>query len=454
MKHIIKKKKNISGIIGLNFASLTVQTFTVMILTSFISLIISIMAARVLGPEGKGILTVIILYPTLLHTLGHLSVYRALTVHVAERKYSFADFPGTAAVFVFSISAILMIGFLIAYFNFNKYFIQDINFLTILFALGIIPCAMFIQIFTSILQAKGKMFEFNLNNLLSKGLVLVFIILMLIVLRTGVNGAVFAYFIANVLATILVIYFVRKITFEKWKFNPLLLKDLIKDGVKLHIGIIASFIFLRIDMLMLGYYRQASSVGYYSIAVSMADLLIIIPTVVMHVFYSKIADMINDKKDMARKTVLVYKHTMLFMVAATLIFAVVAKPVIKIFYGEEFLPSIIPFLILLPGVCFFRQNNIFSYYLVGTKKFLLISLLATVGSLINVMLNLIFIPKYDGNGAAVASLITYFFMGTAYFVFFFRVSKFKLMEFLKKIMISKEDIIFYKTFFSKIIRIN
>ena len=440
-------KNDQSNVEGVGFAKMAAFTFVVSIINNVLALIVSIIAARMLGPEGKGILTIIIMYPTFLYTLGHLSVYRALTIHIAEKKFSFSNFPATVLVFIAGMSIFLVSVFVFGYFNFNKYFIQNVDFSLILIALCIIPCSIILQTFTSILQAKGRMIEFNLNGFIFNCFVLICIVVLLAVFKLGVKGGVYAYVISNVLICFVLINFVRKISHDKWKFNAELLKKLVSDGLKLHLGIIAYYILLRIDMLMLGYYRQASSVGYYSIAVSMADVLIIIPTVIMHVFYSKVPDFIDDKMDMAKKMMLVYKHSLFFLVAAAVFLALVAKPLIMLFYGDKFLPSIIPFLILLPGVCFFRQNNMFSFYLVGMKRFFVISIVASLGCLINIILNCIFIPKYDFIGAAIASVITYFIVGIIYFFVFLHISKIKAKEFFKNLIIKKEDLLLYKTLF-------
>ncbi|MBN3040493.1 MAG: polysaccharide biosynthesis C-terminal domain-containing protein, partial [Candidatus Omnitrophica bacterium] len=223
----------------------------------------------------------------------------------------------------------------------------------------------------------------------------------------------------------------------------------IADGAKLHIGVIAGFIFLRIDMLMLEYYRQAQSVGFYSIAVSLSGLLILIPMATQKVFYSKISGLIDDKTDMAEKTIQVYKHALLPSVFTALLLVLLAKPLINIFYGNQFLPALAPFLILLPGVFFLWQNNILAYFLIGAKKLLLISSVAAFNSLLNVALNMILIPKYDSVGAAYSSLITYILVGLANLILFVRISKIGFKGFIKKLKVTKDDILFYKILFIK-----
>ncbi|MBN3041057.1 MAG: oligosaccharide flippase family protein, partial [Candidatus Omnitrophica bacterium] len=209
---------------GLSFAGLAVQTFAASIICQVIYLAISILSARILGPQGKGILTVVILYPTLLFTFGHLSIYRAITVNLAEKKFKFEDFPASILYFTVFLSVILICVFIVCFFVFNKYFTKEANFLIIMIALAITPCMMLLQAFYSILQVKGKVFEFNLAQILHTALILVFLFVLLVIFKAGVNGAVIAYSLAAFAAALIAIGFVRKISKETWKFNLKLLK--------------------------------------------------------------------------------------------------------------------------------------------------------------------------------------------------------------------------------------
>lgn len=439
---------------GLSFAGLVLPTFISLIISYTISLVTSMMTARILGPTGKGMLTIIILYSTILLTIGHLTIHRALNIHMAEGKYRFSDFPSTCIIFVAIVSLLLISGFALAFFDFHKYFIGQVSFFIILLALSIVPCSMLVQLFRAILQTKGKMSQFNFITAAHPIFILLLMTIALMFFNSGVNGAVLAYAIANLLTMLFAIYFVKGISNEKWRLNLTLLKRLIVDGVKLHIGFLATVIFLKIDMLILGYYHQLGSVGYYSVAVGMADLVMLIPLSLQYVYYSKVPDMINDNQLMAQNTVLIYKRSLVLMVIIGAFFAIIAKPVITIVYGEAFLPALTPFLIILPGVCLFWQNNLLLQYLVASKKFLVTSLISVFACLINIFLNITFIPKYDMVGAAFVSLITYFIVSFAVFFLFLFVSKFKVREFGKQLSITKEDFAWYKIFFRRLTRIS
>ena len=253
----------------------------------------------------------------------------------------------------------------------------------------------------------------------------------------GVKGAVFSYVVTNAFSALLLIYFVKKITPGPWKYNGGLLKNLIKDGLLLHVAVIANFITLRIDVLMVGYYRPSSSVGYYSVAVSITELLFLISAALQMIFYSKVGDMMKDKEDMAKKTLRLYRHSLIFFILGAGTLVILVKKVLVLFYGKAFLPSLLPFFILLPGAMILYLSNLFVNYLVGVKKFIPISIIFSFGSLLNVLLNMLLIPKYDSAGAALASTITYSLNSVLVWILFLVVSGCSLKNFFKSLVFTK-----------------
>ena len=79
----------------------------------------------------------------------------------------------------------------------------------------------------------------------------------------------------------------------------------------------------------------------------------------------------------------------------------------------KYIGSFIPFLILLPGIVIFSMDMIVSNYFLGEGKQLYNSIGAGLMCVLNLVLNLILIPKWGINGAAFVSSITYIF-GTIY----------------------------------------
>ena len=86
-----------------------------------------------------------------------------------------------------------------------------------------------------------------------------------------------------------------------------------------------------------------------------------------------------------------------------------ASPIIRLFCGNTFDPSILTLQIIVPVVIFIPLSNIFNMqilYSLGKEKLSIISV--SIGAIINFMLNLYLIPIYSQYGAAVATITAEF----------------------------------------------
>lgn len=83
--------------------------------------------------------------------------------------------------------------------------------------------------------------------------------------------------------------------------------------------------------------------------------------------------------------------------------------IIKIMFGNDFLPAIITMRILSPLIVILSIGNLFGTQILmtmGEEKKLLISV--TVGAIVNFVLNYNIIPRMQQNGAALSSVIAEF----------------------------------------------
>jgi len=124
------------------------------------------------------------------------------------------------------------------------------------------------------------------------------------------------------------------------------------------------------------------------------------------------------------------------MIVASLFLAILAQPLIKILFGVNFSPSVLPLLILLPGIIAFGIGGVLAADLSGRGRpeFAFYSSFACL--IVNIILNIIFIPKWGIGGAALASSISYWIDTLIILLVFLKISQKSLSEIL---IIKKED---------------
>ncbi len=180
-----------------------------------------------------------------------------------------------------------------------------------------------------------------------------------------------------------------------------------KIGFNLYLAAIFSFLCLRFDLLMVKSMVDSTSAGYYSLAVSLSDAVYLLPVVVGTILFAKLSklDALSKKRVFTFKILFILS---LIMFLATGVAFFLIRPVISLFYGVEYLPSVKPFIYLLPGVFFISLSTIIQNFIASTGRSWLPFIGPLVAFIVNLSLNFYFIPLYSESGAAIASSISYF----------------------------------------------
>jgi O-antigen/teichoic acid export membrane protein len=181
-------------------------------------------------------------------------------------------------------------------------------------------------------------------------------------------------------------------------------KRLLGYGGKAWIGNIIQYFNYRLDVYFVNFFWGASAVGFYSIAVSLAELLWYIPHAVATVLFPKTAADWEQAKDFTPR---VSRNIAAITAVAAAMLAIGAPGLLTIAYGERFRPAVAPLLALLPGVVFLSVGKIVSSDLAGRNRpqFGMWAALTSLG--LTLVLDVILIPPLGTTGAGLASSVAY-----------------------------------------------
>ena len=379
-------------------------TITAKSILFFVLMASSILTARVLGPVGKGTLSLILLAPGLLRVLGNLGIGQANIYILGKKKYDVSEVISNTIILSFLIGSILIIGFLGTFRFFNSFF-RDINFTFIVIALFIIPLGLFISYSFNILLGLGNVKEFNLAKLFEPISKLCLYLVVLLLFKQGVKGAVFCSLSSYTIAVCAVIYFLSRKSKLSLFINPKLVKETLSFGIKGHLGGVCAFLNQRLDMFLVSYFVGVKAIGYYAIAVTMGELLWYIPNSISSLIFAKVAS--SESKNANNFTPIVCRNILFILSLGAIILLIFNKFVIRIAYGTAYYPSSEPLVILLPGIVIFSVFQVLGNDLLGRGKPLISSGAAFIALILNIILNVYFIPKWGISGAALASTISY-----------------------------------------------
>jgi O-antigen/teichoic acid export membrane protein len=178
-------------------------------------------------------------------------------------------------------------------------------------------------------------------------------------------------------------------------------------GLKAYFSGFFYFLVLKVDQLMVQYQCGSASTGFYSTAVSMGDAVCILPSVICVVLFPRLSSIkdLQKKWGMARQAVF---WTAAGILPLFLFAGVLAKPLVGFLFGDRYLPSLIPFLLLLPGLYFLSVQWVAARFLysLGYPKQVIANWV--IAAVFNIVLNLWAMPRWGIEGASVTSSATYF----------------------------------------------
>ena len=400
------KNLNIKSDLFLDFFLKVNQTFIVRIVSIILLLISSVLVARVLGPSLQGSYATALAIAMIGIQISHIGVHASNTYFVASNKKNVDLLLGNSlAVTVIAGFITASIIFLVRFFRPDVLPIDDG--LLILSVILIFPGLLYI--FSQNLLLGLQAFKhYNVVEIIHGVLGLLILVVFFLVGFHGVKGFFTAKLLATFFATFVSLFVLikaGKITRLRSSFD--LFKKTSKLGFNLYLAAIFSFLCLRFDLLMVKSMVDSKSAGYYSLAVSLSDAVYMLPVVVGTILFAKLSklDELSKKRVFTFKILFILSLVM-FLVAGLAFFLV--EPVISLFYGTEYRPSVKPFIYLLPGVFFLSLSTIIQNFIASTGRPWLPFIGPFVAFIANVPMNFYFIPLYNESGAAIASSISYF----------------------------------------------
>lgn len=203
----------------------------------------------------------------------------------------------------------------------------------------------------------------------------------------------------------------KYIKLSKGEFKRLnLLRHLI-PALKIFILNLVISIYVNLDSVMLGFLKNEESVGYYAAATRLTKAILGIVSSLGAVLLPRFSNMItNGQKEEFQ---LLANKAASFTIALSLPMSVglifMAAPIIHIFCGNGFEPSILTLKLVAPIVLFIGLSGIIGMQILypqGREKYVIISTM--VGACINLLINYLLIPQYGQYGAALGTVIAEF----------------------------------------------
>lgn len=205
-------------------------------------------------------------------------------------------------------------------------------------------------------------------------------------------------------------------------------KELICKSYPLLISSIFAFIYLKIDTIMLRFMTDIESVGIYSSAVKISEMIYLFPILISNSFLPLL---VKSKKEMPlfiNVLTTQFKINITLCLFLILFFFLFAKEIISLVYGFEYRDAALIIKIHIWSVLAIALNSIYSKIIIIENKQSVFVKISFLGALVNVIINIIIIPTYGYLGAAYSTLISYFIALIATFYYYKTIKKNMFIE--------------------------
>lgn len=171
---------------------------------------------------------------------------------------------------------------------------------------------------------------------------------------------------------------------------------------------LAVSIYTNLDTIMLGFIKNDYEVGLYNAAIKIKSILLSIVTSLGSVLLPRMSYYVknNMKKDFINMMIKAMNFTIMISLPICIYFILYSYESILFIAGSEYIAAVLAMQIVVFAVIpngFTGLLGIQVLTPLGKEKYVLYSVIG--GAVSNLILNLIFIPKYGASGAAFATLI-------------------------------------------------
>ncbi|MEK7546568.1 MAG: flippase [Patescibacteria group bacterium] len=368
---------------------------------------IIIYAARVLGAAGWGVFSYGITLVAFLTIFVDFGIDSILTKESAKAKGDFLRQSRIISTSLFIKLFLLVIGFFVVVFIAPEFAIlpgvkQLLNLMAAILVFDTLRNFGF-----SLIRSREKM-EFEAGLYLFTNLAIVAFGFAALYIKPTAMSFTLAYAVGTAFGLMATLYVLRKDASSALSnFSWPLVKEIMSSAWPFGVSGALSLLMLNTDIIIIGWFRSAEEVGFYSASVRIVQLLYIFGGVVASSslpIFSRFVKEERERLKAALKKIL--KLVFAFSLPVSFCGIAAGGAMIDFIFGEEYIPAILSFRILLLTLAlsfsaFVLSNAVFVY---DRQKNLIVY--SAIGGFLNVGLDLILIPKFGINGSALATIFS------------------------------------------------
>lgn len=376
------------------------------VMQSVLSLIISMIAARYLGPGNFGLINYASSITAFVVPLVRLGLNSVLVQEIVSNPDDEGKILGTSMVMGCISSLLGVIGCTAFAFIVNRGE-QD----------TLIVCFLYsISLFFQMMELIQYWYQANLlskytavTSLVARFIISVYRIYIIIVGKTIYWFAIVNALDYFIIAVVLIVIYRRK-SKNKLCFSTDYAKSLISKSKHYILSDMMVAVFGQTDKIMLKLFQGDEASGFYSAAIVCTGMttfvfLAIIDSMRPVIFQAKK----NSEEDFRKYMTMLFSIIFYLALTQSLFITVLSKPIVGIIYGPAYAPTVLVLAIITWYSAFSYTGPVRDIWILAENQQKYLWKINLSGAVLNIIGNLILIPYLGAVGAAIASVLTQVF---------------------------------------------
>lgn len=364
-----------------------------------------ILAARILLPEGRGELTILLLWPVLIADLGSISLNTSTNFHMARKSHSPKEiFAGTGLLLTILWPLLVGAFLVLSPYIYSGQRSEVLEMSAICSAF--IPLYLYALNMMAMFQGDQNYGVYNaLRALVNLGY-LGLAILLLVFWNASLSAFIYAYLAAHLGLLGITLWLVTR---NRWlSFRPSIaaIRSLATYGVRAHVAIVLEIANRRLDQLIISLAMAATDLGLYVVAMTIEGPLFLAVTTMELLLFPKIA---QQTQEGGRQEVLgrYFRAALVLVVPATAVFIVFAPWLIGIVFGNAYLPATDAARVLALSGIAYTLKVMLTTYMRASNRMRIVTKCEGLGIAVTVIALAVLLPLFGLVGAAIAQVLAF-----------------------------------------------
>lgn len=380
-------------------------TFLVQLAVFLISTGNNVIISRILGPESLGTLAMIIVIVEVVFRIVNPGIDTSAIYFISNKRFDFKEYIST--YFINAIIIIILgicVLFLLNQIGSISIFSESINFNFIndFFTLIVFYFFAFLVYEFGVKLPLGleRFNEYNKIQLLKPIILFVLLVVSFLVFTLNLNTVIIMVGISFLIPAFLYWRLALPINLT-WRKEPA--KKSFRFGIKIMLGNLLQYLNYRADILLISFFLSQTEVGWYYVCVIIGERLLFLTQATSTVLLPSA----SGSEEQREKTPILSRLNIAVVFLGSFVIGISAYWLVPFLFSEQYVNSVLPLVLLLPGIISLSVSKILSADFVsrGLPQYsLYVSLL---NFCLNITFNIILIPKIGIAGAALSSTLSY-----------------------------------------------